>query len=118
MLDSSDWTSPICFEPGIDVHLGGTLELQFAEGVDVSSQAGRIFHLFDWTGVQPQGEFKVQSPWIWDLSQFYQTGDVRLVPEPGAALGAVALAATLARRRPNPMRADVRSGKGTGKLPR
>ena len=30
---------------------GGTLELTFQNGVDPASQVGRVFHVFDWTGV-------------------------------------------------------------------
>src|SRR5262249_21708918 len=77
---------------------GGTLDLEFAAGVDPIAQIGRTFDVFDWTGVNPGGTFDVQSPYAWDLSQLYTSGEVTLVsavPEPSAlvlaALGALFL---------------------------
>ena len=69
---------------GIPVTLGGTLELTFADDVNLASQLGRTFDLFDWTGVNPTGAFAVSSPYAWDLSNLYTTGEVTLtaIPEP------------------------------------
>ena len=66
--------------------LGGTLQLSFAADVNLPSQIGRSFDLFDWAGVDPIGAFSVSSPYVWDLSQLYTTGEVMLlaVPEPSA----------------------------------
>ena len=34
--------------------------------------------LFDWTGVTPTGAFTVSSPYTWNLSKLYTTGEVIL----------------------------------------
>ena len=89
LFESDPWDSLISFEPGIPVTLGGTLELTFADDVDLASQLGRTLHIFDWTGVSPTGEFQVASPYAWDLSKLYTTGEVTLVgniPEPTSAV--------------------------------
>jgi hypothetical protein len=104
VFDADPWGSPISFESGIPVQLGGDLELTFADKVDVASQIGRTMRIFDWTGVSPSGEFEVRSPYVWDTTNLYTTGEVTLVavPEPSAALllliGGIAL--TVCRRSP------------------
>ena len=99
LFDADAWDSTISFQPGIPVTLGGNLELSFAADVDLASQIGRTFHIFDWTGVEPTGTFTVSSPYRWDVSQLYSTGDVTLVPEPRAVLlAACALAAVMVPR--------------------
>jgi len=60
------------------VALGGTLELAFADGVDLASQIGQTIDLFDWDGVVPTGAFTVASPYVWNLSNLYSTGEVTL----------------------------------------
>jgi uncharacterized protein YjbI with pentapeptide repeats len=93
VFEADAWDSTISFAPGIPVTLGGTLELTFADDVNLASQVGRTFDLFDWTGVTPAGAFGISSPYAWDLSNLYTTGEVTLtaVPEPAtfalAALG-------------------------------
>jgi uncharacterized protein YjbI with pentapeptide repeats len=84
VFEADAWDSTISFAPGIPVTLGGTLELTFADDVNLASQFGRTFDLFDWTGVNPTGAFAIASPYAWDLSNLYTTGDVTLtaVPEP------------------------------------
>jgi uncharacterized protein YjbI with pentapeptide repeats len=84
VFEADAWDSTISFAPGIPVTLGGTLELTFAEDVNLSSQIGRTFDLFDWTGVTPSGQFEIGSPYIWDVANLYTTGEVTLivVPEP------------------------------------
>jgi len=74
----------ISFEPGIPVSLGGTLDLDFADGVDPATQLGRTIHVFDWTGVSPSGALDIGGPYTWDVSHLYTAGDVTLtaVPEP------------------------------------
>jgi hypothetical protein len=83
-FEADAWDSLISFAPAIDVSLGGTLELLFAPDVNLASQVGRTIDLFDWTGVAPTGAFAVHSPYSWDLSKLYTTGEVTLtaVPEP------------------------------------
>ncbi len=76
IVDADDWGSTISFAGGIPVAIGGTLELSFAEDVDLASQVGRTLDLFDWTGVQSTGTFAVNSPYFWDLSNLYTAGDV------------------------------------------
>jgi hypothetical protein len=63
---------------GIPVTRGGTLELTYAPDVNLAGQIGRTIDLFDWTGVTPTGTFTVSSPYAWDLSQLYTTGEVTL----------------------------------------
>ena len=78
MFDADPWDSTISFAPGIPVALGGTLELDFAPGVNVVTQIGRTIDLFDWTGVTPSGALTISSPYIWSLSNLYTTGEVTL----------------------------------------
>jgi uncharacterized protein YjbI with pentapeptide repeats len=78
VFDADPWDSTISFAPGIPVALDGTLELTFASGVDVASQSGRTIDLLDWTGVTPTGAFTVSSPYTWNLSKLYTTGEVTL----------------------------------------
>ncbi len=87
-FESDPWDSLISFENGIPVQLGGTLELTFADEVDIAAQLGRTLHIFDWTGVTPSGQLVVSSPYVWDATNLYSTGEVtlRAVPEPSAAL--------------------------------
>ncbi|MEX2185625.1 MAG: pentapeptide repeat-containing protein [Pirellulales bacterium] len=94
VFEEDAWNSTITFSEGIPVALGGVIELTFAEDVDVSSQVGRTLRVFDWTGVNPAGQFQVASPHLWDLSNLYSTGEVTLlaVPEPS---NTVLLAASL-----------------------
>jgi uncharacterized protein YjbI with pentapeptide repeats len=88
VFEADAWDSTISFAPGIPVMLGGTLKLTFAADVNPASQVGRTFDLFDWTGVTPTGAFTVSSPYAWDLSNLYDTGEVTLtaVPEPSTLL--------------------------------
>jgi hypothetical protein len=102
VFDADSWNSTISFAPGISVTLGGTLELLFDGDVNLASQIGRTFDLFDWTGVNPTGAFNVISPYAWELSNLYTTGEVTLisVPEPRALfLLSFALCALVAMRR-------------------
>jgi uncharacterized protein YjbI with pentapeptide repeats len=100
LFDADPWDSLISFEPGIPVQLGGALELTFTDDVDVANQVGRTLRIFDWTGVSPIGQFEVRSPYLWDATNLYTTGEVRLVavPEPSAIsivlIGVLALAAS------------------------
>jgi hypothetical protein len=84
IFDADGWDSTISFAPDIPVTLGGKLELIFDDGVDLASQVGRTFDLFNWTSVNPTGAFSVSSRYAWDLSNLYTTGEVTLiaVPEP------------------------------------
>jgi hypothetical protein len=58
--------------------LDGTLELDFREGINATLQRGRSIRVFDWSGVQPQGSFEIDSPYLWDVTALYTTGEVRL----------------------------------------
>jgi uncharacterized protein YjbI with pentapeptide repeats len=96
IFDADAWDSLISFSPGVPVQLGGTLELTFANGVDVSAQVGRRLRVFDWSGVNPGGQFQLSSPYDWDLTNLYTIGEVTLlaVPEPSAfKLGLLAISA-------------------------
>ena len=87
VFEADAWDSTISFAPGIPVTLGGTLELTFAADVNPASQLGRAFDLFDWTGVTPTGAFAVSSPYRWNLSNLYTTGQVTLASVPGLLTG-------------------------------
>jgi uncharacterized protein YjbI with pentapeptide repeats len=101
VFESDAWGSPIKQSTGYQVTLGGTLRLEFAEGTDVAGQVGRTFHVFDWTGSNRSGSFSISSPYQWDLTRLYTTGDIVLtaVPEPSAILVMSWLAIFAARRR-------------------
>ena len=51
--------------------------------MNLVSQVGRTFDLFDWTGVSPTGAFAVSSPYVWDLSKLYTTGEVTFLAAAG-----------------------------------
>jgi hypothetical protein len=102
VFEADAWDSTISFAPGIPVTLGGTLELTFAENVNLASQLGRTFDLFDWTGVTPTGAFSVSSPYVWNVSNLYTTGQVTLTAIPESCsliLLAVVAFATITGRR-------------------
>jgi uncharacterized protein YjbI with pentapeptide repeats len=102
VFEADAWDSTISFAPGIPVTLGGTLEITFADDVNPTTQLGRTFDLFDWTGVNPTGAFAVSSPYAWDLSNLYTTGQVTLtaIPEPSALIVfSIALAVVFPMRR-------------------
>jgi hypothetical protein len=77
-FDADPWDSTIAFAPGITVTRDGTLELIFAPDVNLASQLGRTIDIFDWSGVNPTGGFSVSSPYTWNLSKLYTTGEVTL----------------------------------------
>jgi hypothetical protein len=87
VFDADAWDSTFSFAPGIPVTLGGTLQLAFAAGVDPADQLGRAIDLFDWSGVTPTGTFNVSSPYTWNLSNLYTTGQVTLSAVPGVVPG-------------------------------
>ena len=101
VFDENAWNSTISFDAGIDVTLGGILKLEFEDGTDISSLVGTSFHVFDWTGVKPEGKFNVESDYAWNLDALYSTGEITLVPEPAtlALLGFTALGYVAVRRR-------------------
>jgi uncharacterized protein YjbI with pentapeptide repeats/CubicO group peptidase (beta-lactamase class C family) len=105
VFEADAWDSTISFAPGIPVTLGGTLELTFADNVNPASQLSRTLKLFDWTGVTPTGAFAISSPYAWDLSNLYTTGQVTLtaIPEPASLLLiAIAFAVSVAHGRRAP----------------
>src|SRR5262249_42449155 len=101
VFEADAWDSTISFAPGIPVTLGGTLGLTVADDVNPASQAGRTFDLFDWTGITPTGAFTIASPYAWDLSNLYTTGQVTLtaVPEPTTATLLLVFGAMIGIRR-------------------
>jgi uncharacterized protein YjbI with pentapeptide repeats len=100
VFEADAWDSTISFAPGIPVALGGTLELTFAADVNLATQLGRTFDFFNWTGVHPTGAFAVSSPYRWNLSNLYTTGQVTFtaIPEP-ATVVLLALAAGMCAKR-------------------
>ena len=79
LFEEDAWDSTISFDPGITVALGGSLNLTFAQDVDILGQLGRTFSVFNWSGVSPTGTFNVTSPYEWDTSKLYNTGEVTLI---------------------------------------
>ncbi len=79
VFDADDWNSKFTFENGIAVTLDGALQLSFADGVNLATQVGRSFQLFDWSNVSPSGEFTIDSPYVWDATDLYSLGQVRLI---------------------------------------
>ncbi|MCC7084490.1 MAG: hypothetical protein IT427_05740, partial [Pirellulales bacterium] len=79
LFEADAWNSTISFAPGIAVARGGVLALGFAPGVNIADQFGRTFDLFDWAGVSPTGAFSISSPYHWDLTELYTTGEVTLL---------------------------------------
>ena len=64
--------------------------LRWPTGVDPLSQVGRTFRIFDWTGVSPIGTFAVDSPYLWDVSSLYTTGNVTFLAAGSAAVASLA----------------------------
>jgi uncharacterized protein YjbI with pentapeptide repeats len=87
VFDADAWDSTISFAPGASVARGGTLDLSFAAEVHLGTQIGRTIDLFDWTGVTPTGTFNIISPYTWNLSNLYTTGEVTLTAVPGILPG-------------------------------
>ena len=83
LIEGDAWSSTISFAPGIPVALGGTLDLNFTSGMSLAGQVGRTFDLFDWTGVSPTSAFTVSSPYTWNITNLYTTGEVTLLAIPG-----------------------------------
>jgi uncharacterized protein YjbI with pentapeptide repeats len=80
VFGSNEWNSLISFLPEIPVEFNrGNLDLEFASDVSLATQIGRTIRVFDWTGVTPTGAFNVVSPYEWDLSNLYTTGEVTLL---------------------------------------
>jgi len=78
VLDADVWQSTMSFAPGISVTRDGTLLLGFADEIDVASQIGQSWHLFDWSGAVPTGTFAIASPYVWNITDLYTTGEVTL----------------------------------------
>jgi uncharacterized protein YjbI with pentapeptide repeats len=101
VFEADAWDSTISFAPGIPVTLGGTLELTFAADVNPATQLGRTFELFNWTGATPVSAFAVSSPYVWDLSRLYTTGEITLaaIPEPTTVVLLIMAAGICVNRR-------------------
>lgn len=88
LFDEQDWISTVAMTDGISVDLGGTLELTFADGVDIASLIGTSFKIFEWNGLLSEGDMFDNIVYAngtqWDVSKLYTTGEVVLtaVPEP------------------------------------
>ncbi len=96
VFEDDQWGSTITFEPGIPVTLDGTLELLFDDDANPMSLVGTTYQLFDWTGVEPAGQFEyilTQNGLLWNTGRLYTTGEVTLigaVPEPSSVVLLVA----------------------------
>ena len=60
-----------------------------------------MFGLFNRTGVTPTGAFAISSPYAWDFSKLYTSGEVTLVsiPEPATIVLLALAAGTCVKRR-------------------
>jgi uncharacterized protein YjbI with pentapeptide repeats len=105
VFDDKPWNSTISFESGIPVTLNGELKLELDAATDPNLLIGNIFHLFDWSGVNPVGQFQIISGENWDTSHLYFDGTVTLIgiPEPSTlillSMAAISLIAYGWRRR-------------------
>ena len=82
VFDADPWDSTISFAPGIPVDARRNAGIDLCPDVNLASQIGRTIDLFDWTGVTPTGAFTVSSPYTWNLSKLYTTGEVTLTAIP------------------------------------
>src|SRR5207253_3223232 len=88
----SNWTSPIGFASGLTPSLGGTLDVEIANGIDPKTLLGDTFQLFNWNGPLPANDrFSsiIKGGGLnWDLSKLYTNGTVSIMPPgyPGANL--------------------------------
>ena len=90
VLYGNSWGSTISFAPGIAPALAGTIELDFAPGVDPSLNVGHSYDLFNWGSGLPSGDrfdsVVANAPvgYVWDTSRLYSTGIVTMwaVPVP------------------------------------
>jgi uncharacterized protein YjbI with pentapeptide repeats len=87
ILTDESWDSTISFDKDIPVTLAGDLHLEI-DTTDPASLIGASFQLFDWTGVNPTGQFQILSDDVWDTSHLYTDGTVTLleVPEPSTLM--------------------------------
>jgi uncharacterized protein YjbI with pentapeptide repeats len=96
LLDENEWESTLVFDSRAEVTIDGVLELAFDEFATPSAAVGQVYDLFDWPVAARNGEFDVVTDpkHVWDLSNLYTTGFVRLiavVPEPSTAAFFVSL---------------------------
>lgn len=71
----------ITFEEGIPVELNGILELVLSPHTTPEDIIGMEFQIFDWTGVNPTGQFSqisIDSNLVWNTSRLYSEGVVSL----------------------------------------
>jgi uncharacterized protein YjbI with pentapeptide repeats len=101
---TTDWNSTISFDAGIPISIAADLQLEI-DAADPQSLIGTSYQLFDWTGVNPSGQFLIVSDEVWDITHLYTDGTVTLlqVPEPSAlsliSIGIIGLLVYINRRR-------------------
>ncbi len=106
-VDNEPWNSTILFAPNTPVSLDGILALDVAPGVMLVDLEGKSYQLFDWSGVNPSGQFLIDAKhgYRWNTSALYTSGVVSFVsvPEPSTlvflGIGAVGLLGYEWRRR-------------------
>ena len=81
VFDADPWDSTISFARAFPWRSAARW-IDLRPGVNVATQSGRTIDLFDWTGVTPTGTFTVSSPYTWNLSNLYTTGEVTLTAVP------------------------------------
>ncbi len=99
LLDDYSYFNPIW--GAAEVSGLATLQLAFAEGINVANQLGRTYYI----SIDFIDAFMVESPYVWDLTNLYTTGEITLlaVPEPIAlsliGIGGAAGTLMVSRRR-------------------
>jgi uncharacterized protein YjbI with pentapeptide repeats len=84
IFSDETWGSTIQLAAGVIPELGGTLTLDFDEGVNLNKFMGASFQLFDWNDQLAAGDrfdhldLPLTSGWGWELNRLYTTGEVVL----------------------------------------
>jgi uncharacterized protein YjbI with pentapeptide repeats len=108
LFDGKSWGSTMSLAPGVSPQLAGTLDLEFALGVDPAALVGTKFQLFVWNGQLGAGQqfdhITTRLGVTWDTSHLYSDGYATLtaVAEPSTLMlgctGLVAFALCFRRR--------------------
>ncbi len=120
LLSPTGPNSVMILNPGVSPSLAGTLDLQFAPGLDPAIFVGQQFQLFQWNGQLAPGQhfdqIVTQPGVVLDTSHLYTDGYVTLtsVPEPSSCVlllcGAAAMLGTARRTRRHSMIGEPRPG--------
>jgi uncharacterized protein YjbI with pentapeptide repeats len=94
-----NWSSPVGFASGVTPALNGTLDLEFAPGVDTGLLLGSTFQLFNYTAPLAAGNqfssVTTAPQYAFKQSNLYTTGAATLIEVPAVTLGTSTTPATL-----------------------